>query len=112
MLAASCGQDYNSTSGDFGQYAPIEGIDSSTEDGTRLLAAYKVMRTKCFACHEWSEFKSSAAWVASGRVAAGNAAGSALYTEISNGRMPPPDAPQMVGEETAKIEAWINGITP
>ena len=111
MLAASCGQDYNSNSGDFGQYAPIEGLDSSTEDGTRLLAAYKVMRTKCFSCHgDWAEFKSSEAWIATGRVSAGNSVGSTLFIKILDGTMPPPSAAQMVGEETSKIQAWIDGI--
>jgi uncharacterized membrane protein len=112
MLLQGCGQDYNSNSGDYSQYAPVEGIDSSTPDGTRLLAAYKIMQTKCFQCHTWSSYKSSASWVSARLVTAGSTGGSDLYVKLKNvgGNMPPDPIAQLTAEELTAIEVWINNI--
>jgi len=109
---ASCGQDYNSNYNDKGRYAPIAGIDSSTPDGARLLASYRIMQDKCFQCHQWSSYKSSAQWVAAGKVVAGSTGASSIYTNLINagGNMPPAPIAQLTSEEVASIEAWINGI--
>jgi mono/diheme cytochrome c family protein len=111
----SCGSDYNSNYGDYAQYGPIEGIDSSTPDGARLLDAYKVMQTnKCFQCHgDFASFKTSAAWVSSpkGIVVAGSPSSSTVFTRlINNGGDMPQNGSQLTTEEVAKIEAWISGI--
>ncbi|MBC7714839.1 MAG: hypothetical protein H7177_15945 [Rhizobacter sp.] len=113
FLAASCGQDYNSSSGDYSQYAPIEGIDSSTPDGVRLLAAYKVFQTKCFQCHNaWSAYKSSAQWTAAGLVSQGNTGGSLIWTRLKNngGDMPQDPVAELTTDELGSVETWINGI--
>ncbi len=112
LLIASCGQDYNSNYSDKGRYAPIAGIDSSTPDGARLLASYRVLQDKCFQCHQWSSYKTSAQWVAAGKVVAGSTGGSSLYTNLINagGNMPPAPIAQLSSDELATIEAWINGI--
>lgn len=113
LLFSSCGQDYNSNSGDFGQYAPIEGIDSSTADGARLLGAYRIFQAKCFQCHqEWSGYKTSAQWVSSGKVSAGNASASNVWTILKNngGNMPPDPIAQLTADEMASVEQWIDGI--
>ncbi|MBC7430052.1 MAG: hypothetical protein H7336_15665 [Bacteriovorax sp.] len=112
FLAASCGQDYNSSSGDYSQYAPIEGIDTSTADGARLLTAYKVFQVKCFQCHNaWSSYKSSAQWISAGLVSAGNQGASLIHTRLKNngGDMPQDPISELTSEEFAAIEAWING---
>lgn len=111
-MLSGCGQDYNSNYGDYGQYSPVEGIDSSTPEGARLLAAYKVMQTKCFQCHQWSTYKTSAQWVSTGLVTAGNSSGSEIYTILKNngGNMPPDPIAQLTGEEVDSIKAWIDGL--
>lgn len=110
LLVAGCGQDYNSNTGDYSQYAPIEGIDSSTPDGARLLAAYKIFQAKCFQCHTWSQYKTSAQWVSAGKVAQGNASASAIYTILKNngGNMPPDPIAELTSTELAAVESWIN----
>lgn len=113
LLLSGCGQDYNSNSGDLGQYAPVEGIDSSTPDGTRLLAAYKVFQSKCFQCHQvWSGYKTSTQWVSAGKVTVGNPSASVVWTILKNngGNMPPDPIAQLTAEELAFVEEWINGI--
>ncbi len=113
LLISSCGQDYNSNSGDLGQYAPVEGIDSSTPDGMRLLAAYKVFQGKCFQCHQaWLGYKTSAQWVSAGKVTAGSTGGSDVWTILKNngGNMPPDPIAQLTAEELTFVEEWINGI--
>ena len=113
ILASSCGQDYNSNSGDFGQYAPIEGIDSSSPDGSRLLAAYKVFQAKCFQCHNsWSGYKTSDQWVAAGNVSKGNLSASQVYTRLKNngGNMPPDPIAELTADELLSVETWINQI--
>lgn len=110
LFLASCGQDYNSNTGDFAQYAPIEGIDSSTEDGTRLLATYKIFQAKCFQCHSWSAYKTSAAWVSAGLVFKGNSSASQVYTRLKNngGDMPPDPIAELTAAELLSVETWIN----
>ncbi len=112
LMISGCGQDYNSNYGDYGQYSPVEGIDSSTPEGTRLLAAYKVMQGKCFQCHQWSTYKTSAQWVSAGLVVAGNSGGSEVYTILKNngGNMPPDPIAQLSSDEVNSIKAWIDGI--
>jgi len=109
-VLVSCGQDYNSNTGDFAQYAPIEGIDSSTPDGTRLLASYKVFQAKCFQCHTWSAYKTSADWVSAGLVSKGNSSASQVYTRLKNtgGDMPPDPIAELTAAELLTVETWIN----
>lgn len=110
ILAAGCGQDYNSNTGDFSQYSPIEGIDSSTPDGTRLLAVYKIFQAKCFSCHTWSQYKTSEQWVSAGLVSKGNTGASQVFTRLKNsgGNMPPDPIAELTSTELLSVEAWIN----
>lgn len=112
FMITGCGQDYNSNYGDYGQYSPVEGIDSSTPEGTRLLAAYKVMQTKCFQCHQWAGYKTSAQWVSAGLIVEGNSSGSNVYTILKNngGNMPPDPIAQLTGEELETIKTWIDNL--
>lgn len=111
-MLTSCGQDYNSNYGDSGAYSPVEGIDSSTPEGTRLVAAYKVAQAKCFQCHQWSTYKTSSAWVSAGLVVAGNSGGSDLFTILKNngGSMPPDPIAQLTTEELESIKTWIDNL--
>lgn len=111
-LLTGCGQDFNSNYGDFGQYAPIEGIDSSTPEGARLLAAYKVLQAKCFQCHSWSNYKTSQAWIDAGRVVAGNPSASSIYSTLknNNGNMPPDPFAPLTSAEIVLFEDWINNL--
>lgn len=111
FIITGCGQAYNSNSGDEGQYAPISGIDSSTPDGARLLAAYKVFQGKCFGCHSaWQGYKSSAQWVEAHEVVAGDLSSSPVYTRLKNvgGDMPRDPIAQLTAEELATVETWIS----
>lgn len=110
LMLAGCGQDYNSNYGDYSQYSPVEGIDTSTPEGLRLLDAYKVMQTSCFQCHSWSEYKTSAQWVSAGLVTRGNLSSSILYTRLKNvgGNMPP--AGQLTTADFTSIETWISNL--
>ena len=113
VVLSSCGQDYNSSSNDAGQYAPIEGIDSSTAGGARLLAAYRVMQSKCFQCHSsWATYKTNALWVSSGKIVAGNPSASSAYTSLknNNGNMPPDPYAQLTTEELETVTNWIQGM--
>lgn len=112
FLLSGCGQSFNSNSGDASQYEPISGIDDSTPEGERFLAAYKVYKNNCFTCHAWEEYKTSAHWVASSLVVPNSISTSKVYTDLRNvgGDMPPSQYPQLTTEEVATIVAWINGM--
>lgn len=112
LFIVSCGQDYNSNYGDKGRYTPIEGIDSSTPEGARLLASYRVMQEKCFQCHQWSTYKTSEQWVTANLVTRGSTSGSGVYTRLKNNGsdMPPDPIAQLTSEELASLEAWINAL--
>lgn len=109
-MLAGCGQDYNSNYGDYSQYSPVEGVDSSTPEGVRLLEAYKVFQTNCFQCHSWSEYKTSEQWVTAGLVTKGNLTSSPVYTRLKNvgGNMPP--AGQLSTADFTSIENWISNL--
>ena len=113
IFFTGCGQDYNSNSSDLKQYSPIDGIDTSTVDGVRLLTAYKVFQTKCFQCHQdWADYKTSEQWTSAGKVVAGSAGTSSVWTFLKNngGSMPPDPIAQLTSKELADVEAWISGI--
>ena len=113
LLLASCGQSYNSNSGDIAAYEPIEGIDASTPDGARLLVAYKAFQPKCFSCHSgYADYKTSEQWVNAGLVTPGMPSTSTVYTILKNagGRMPPDPVAQLTTEEFEAVEAWISGM--
>lgn len=108
-LVSGCGQDYNSNYGDYAQYSPVEGIDSSTPEGLRLLEAYKVFQGKCFQCHSWSDYKTSQQWIDAGKVTAGVPGSSSVYTRLKNngGNMPPDPIGALSTAEFTAVENWI-----
>ncbi|NOT79719.1 MAG: hypothetical protein HOP07_12065 [Bacteriovoracaceae bacterium] len=109
LAFVSCGQDYNSNYGDKGRYTPIEGIDSSTPAGARMLGVYRVMQDKCFQCHQWSNYKTAEQWEAAGIVSRGSLSGSICHTRLKNNGsdMPPDPIAQLTAEELTAVEEWI-----
>lgn len=111
LFLSSCGQDYNSNSGDQGQYSPNGSIDTSTPDGVRLSAAYSILQAKCFQCHSgWTNYTTSAQWESAGLIAKGSAANSELVRSLKNygGDMPPDPQSPLSTEQVAVFENWID----
>lgn len=108
----SCGQDYNSNSGDATKGSDI-GIDCTSAPAARLCAAYTAIQSNhCFECHvAWSAYKTDAAWTGSGLVTAGNASGSVLISRIRNagGDMPQNYGPLPQADYDALL-AWIGAL--
>lgn len=116
ILLASCGQTYNSNSGDDKTTSGTSGIDTSSPAGQRLAAAYTVINNRCINCHtgyhnSWANLKSDAAWLASGTVVAGNTGGSSLISRLKNvgGDMPKLN-PQIPEAEYQTLIDWVNGL--
>jgi mono/diheme cytochrome c family protein len=78
----------------------------------------KIFKSKCLSCHSSgsTNFSSYSALMAGGSVVAGNPAASALYQEVSSGRMPK-NFPMLAENEIQAIYDWIadgalNDVTP
>lgn len=113
LLVSSCGQDYNSNSGDSGQYTPNSAIDTSTPEGARLSAAYTVLQNKCLQCHStWSGFTTSSRWEQAGLIVTGSASGSEIVRRLKNygGDMPPDPFSPLSNEELTAVENWIDNL--
>lgn len=115
LFLASCGQSFNSNSGDdaLGGY---NGIDTSTPAGQRLDAAYTVLKNECMSCHtgyhnSWSAYKTDSAWINAGLVSAGAPGSSAVYARLKNvgGDMPILN-PQISETERQVLENWISHL--
>ena len=109
----SCGQDYNSNSGDSGQYSTNGSIDTSTPEGARLSAAYTVMQGKCFQCHSaWSAYDTSSKWEQAGLITPSSAATSQLIRSLKNygGDMPPDSHSPLTNEQLTTLENWIDNL--
>lgn len=113
-LLSSCGQDYNSNSGDedLGGGRPVATEDCSEPKGARSCAAVKVIQSRCFGCHaEWKKYKTDAEWAASGLISAGASASSKLFTRLINsGGDMPLGGSGLPDDEYATIKNWIDGI--
>ena len=108
---SSCGQDYNSNFNDQGQFSTFE-IDTSTPAGARFNAAYKIIQTKCMACHNWSSYNTSDKWIQSGYVIPANYRGSAIISILKNygGTMPKNPYAALPTTELDTLEAWITNL--
>lgn len=112
-LLSSCGQDYNSNSGDAGQYSTVSTIDTSTPEGVRLAASYSVLQAKCFQCHSgWSGYTTSQQWVDAGLVVRGSFLSSELIRRLKNygGDMPPDPQSPLSTDEIAPLQTWIENL--
>lgn len=115
ILLTSCGQSFNSNSGDEA-YTAVNGIDTSTPAGQRLDAAYTVLKSECMSCHtgyhnSWNAYKTDLAWQNAGLVSAGNTASSAVYMRLKNvgGDMPLLN-PQISETKRQTLETWITNL--
>lgn len=111
----SCGQSFNSNTGDEA-FTAINGIDTSTPAGVRLNAAYTVLKNECMSCHtgyhnSWNAYKTDAAWQSAGLVVAGSTAASSVYGRLKNvgGDMPLLN-PQISDSERQTLETWITSL--
>lgn len=106
----SCGQDFNSNSNDEGQYSTVT-IDSSTPEGARFSAAYKVIQTQCMGCHDWASYDTKEKWTEA-YVVAGNYAGSPLISILKNygGSMPKDPYPALSPADLVVLENWISNL--
>lgn len=115
FLLCSCGQDFNSSSGDFALSAD-NGIDTSTPAGQRLSAAYNVIKNDCISCHSgyhnsWANYKTDAEWISKGLAVRGDTTSSQVYDRLKNvGGDMPRGAPQISDSDRQKIEDWILGL--
>ena len=116
FVISACGQDYNSNYNDHGQYSSVS-IDTSTPEGARFGAAYKVLQTKCMSCHSYTHpfdesFNTSEKWIHSGYVVQGNYLASLIISTLKNyeGTMPEDPNTPLSKEELATLEAWISNL--
>lgn len=117
FLLSSCGQTFNSNSGDSGLIALGSCTEAGTPAGDRYCAAEAVIRSKCINCHsgshdEWSSFTNDADWINSGRVVAGSTASSGLISSLRNqGGNMPEDNPQIPDADYQVLLDWV-GLIP
>lgn len=107
----SCGQNINSNYNDQGQYGTVT-IDTSTPAGARFNSAYKVIQSKCMACHNWSGYTTSDKWIQSGYVIQGNYSGSSMIMVLKNygGSMPKNPYAALSNPELVTLESWITNL--
>lgn len=115
LLLVSCGQSFNSHTGD-AAYSGTNGIDTSTPAGQRLDAAYTVLKNECMSCHtgyhnSWANYRTSSAWINAGLVSPGSINASSVYTRLKNvgGDMPILN-PQISETERQVLESWISQL--
>lgn len=115
FFLASCGQDFNSNTGDEA-FSAVNGIDTSTPAGQRLDAAYTVLKNECMSCHtgyhnSWNSYKTDTAWVNAGLVHAGSPTASSVYNRLKNvgGDMPLLN-PQISEVERQVLDTWISQL--
>jgi|SRR5690606_38356957 len=115
LLSASCGQSFNSHTGDE-LFSGSNGIDTSTPAGQRLDAAYTVLKNECMSCHtgyhnSWANYRTDSAWINAGLVSPGSINSSSVYTRLKNvgGDMPVLN-PQISEVEREVLEDWISQL--
>lgn len=111
----SCGQDYNSNSGDE-RYVPQKATAGACDGdaGVRYCAAQAIFSKRCFGCHPtWSKYDTAQKWADSGRVSAGSPTSSLLYNKLINaGGDMPQGGPALPDDEFTTIKDWISGMSP
>lgn len=121
LSSTGCFQTYNSSTTDPDRYGG--GVASDGTPGSeRFVAAYNLLRDRCFACHShtFNAFKAQDEFLngsSEGRslVVAGNPSNSAIYmslkgTGLTQGRQDMPQDSTLSGSELATIRDWIQLI--
>ncbi len=107
----SCGQDYNSNSGDSNLGQDTSKIDCTTESGARFCAALTILQAECSSCHThsiWGSYVTEAQWTKK-LVKPGDADTSSLITKLKNvGGNMPQDAGALSDDDFQTLRTWIN----
>ncbi len=111
-LVGSCGQDYNSNSGDDGLAgaAPISADACATAEQARFCAARQLIQTHCFGCHAtWKKYMSTDEWASAGLIVKSSSESSNLVRRMINagGNMPLGGSALSVSDYDV-IKQWIN----
>ena len=120
---SSCLQSENSFSEDSARFGHVDtSVDTdsdadtacATEATARFESARSIFQTNCVSCHAAYNSYSEARWVSIGYVAAGDPAGSEIYSRLrgsnSSGVKNMPPVGQLSAEEFTTIETWITRI--
>ena len=111
LTLLGCGQTNNSNTED--KLLVLSGFCVDQADAS-FCAANEIIQNNCTSCHyhtSWLGYDTSQKWIDSGRVAAGNAEGSALVTKLKNyGGNMPENAPALSDEDAQAIRDWINAL--
>ncbi|MGE0174709.1 MAG: cytochrome c [Oligoflexales bacterium] len=111
-LVFSCGQDYNSNSGDerLRRSTTTQQSECDTPAKERLCAANKIIANRCLSCHEWP-YDTDAEWTGSGLIKAGNKAGSKIISRLKNaGGDMPADGTKLSDSEYKAMVEWVEQI--
>ncbi|MBT3585742.1 MAG: hypothetical protein HN509_12630 [Halobacteriovoraceae bacterium] len=113
LLLISCGQTFNSNSGD-AKFAITTCADPSN---TTLFNATLVLADRCINCHtgyhdKWANYCTNNDWVNAGEVLPGNSAGSLLIKILKQnaGGTMPKNQPKIPDTEYQTLIQWIDGI--
>lgn len=107
-LFVSCGQNFNTNTFD------AKAFGSGTVEAA-LADSFAILQDKCMSCHnyhqQWQTYRTSAQWVAAGRVIPGNAFASDLITRMKNfGGDMPLEGDSLSSDEADVIRQWINAL--
>lgn len=134
IALSSCGQKYNSNSGDGGTAAttPVTSTSTSTSTDTttdkstatgecgtpaaaRTCAAIKILKANCATCHthrSWANFATDKHWIDDGLIKAGNAGGSELIQRLINaGGDMPRGGSALSNSDYQALQDWANKMT-
>lgn len=107
----SCGQDYNSNSGDSNLGRDLSKIDCESESGIRFCAALTILKSECISCHthsSWGSYVTDAQWAAR-LVEPGDADASTLITKLFNvGGNMPQGGSALPEDDFQTLRTWIN----
>ena len=112
LTLISCGQTFNSQSGD--KFSGNILVDDSSPEGERSNKAFTILDRSCTSCHtsyhaNWNSFQTDADWVANGLVVKGQADISPVITKLKNvGGNMPPSAPAISDADYQALLDWID----
>lgn len=108
LISPSCGQDFNSNSGD----RPVTSEVCKPGSNSLFCQSLAIYQADCFSCHsEWAEFSDEQAWVDSGLVVPGDIGGSKAINRLINyGSDMPLGGSALSAEEYKTLTDWVQQI--
>ena len=112
LLSSSCGQDFNSNSGD----KPVE-LTASCGDGrvgnTAFCQAMTIYQQQCFSCHPtWADYKDEKAWIDSGLLVPGDIDQSKATNRLINyGSNMPLGGSALSAQDYQALKDWVNSAS-